>query len=362
MDFGRDVGAEAGPYPPVSVIMTALEERRHLVEAVDSVFAQDYPGPLELVVAVGPSTDRTEHLALQLAVQHGRRMKVVSNPSGSTPAGLNIAIAAADPESEIIVRTDGHAHLPPHYVRTAVEVLLDSKAANVGGMMVPEGTTPFESAVARAMSRRIGMGSALFHVGGDAGPADSVYLGVFDREILERTGGFDEHFARAQDWELNKRIRDLGETVWFDPRLRVRYRPRPSVLRLAQQFHGSGQWRWQVIRRYPDTVNARYLAAPAATLALGTAAAVLLVDAALLHRRSLSAAAAAVPGGYLAVILVGAALTRDGLDARTSALYPVALTTMHLSWGAGFLRAALRDAVAELRARRAARAMPAGAA
>lgn len=350
----RDIDTGPGAYPAVSVIMTALEERRHLTESVDSVFAQDYPGPVELIVAVGPSTDRTEHLALQLAAQHaraGRRMKVVSNPTGSTPAGLNIAIAAADPASEIIVRTDGHAELPQHYLRTAVEVMQDTKAANVGGMMAPEGTTPFEAAVARAMSRRIGMGSALFHVGGDPGPTDSVYLGVFDRAILDRTGGFDEHFTRAQDWELNKRIRDLGETVWFDPRLRVRYRPRASARRLAQQFHGSGMWRWQVIRTYPDTVNLRYLAAPAATLALGTAAAVLVLDAALIHRRSVAAAAAAVPGGYLAVILIGAALTRSGLTPRTSLWYPVALVTMHLSWGTGFLRAALRDAVAALRPR-----------
>jgi hypothetical protein len=218
-------------------------------------------------------------------------------------------------------------------------------------MMIPEGTTPFESAVARAMSEKIGMGSALFHVGGKPGPADTVYLGVFQRAILAKTGGFDEHFTRAQDWELNKRIRDLGETIWFDPRLQVKYRPRASAGKLAQQFHGSGLWRWQVIRAYPDTVSLRYLAAPAATLAMGAAAAVLVVDAAVIHSAALAAAAAAVPAGYVLVILAGAALTRRGLDARTSALYPVALATMHTSWGLGFLRGALADAVRVVRGR-----------
>lgn len=331
--------------------MTALDERRHLEEAVHSVFAQDYPGPLELVVAVGPSHDGTEALAADLAARHGNRMTVLANPTGRTPAGLNIAIAGTNPDSAVIVRTDGHANLPHEYVRTAVDVLRATGAANVGGMMIPEGTTPFESAVARAMSEKIGMGSAMFHVGGEPGPAETVYLGVFQRAILDKTGGFDEHFTRAQDWELNKRIRDLGETIWFDPRLQVRYRPRGSARKLAKQFHGSGMWRWQVIRTYPDTVSLRYLAAPVATFALGAAAAVLVVDAAVIHSAALAAAAAAVPAGYALVVLAGAAATRRGLDAKASALYPVALATMHTSWGLGFLRAALADAVRFLRAR-----------
>ena len=331
--------------------MTARNEIRHLAEAVDSVFDQDYPGPLELVVAIGPSTDGTEALAKQLAARHQGRVRVLHNPTGRTPAGLNIAIDATRSESTVIVRTDGHANLPHDYVSTAVEVLQRTGAANVGGMMIPEGTTPFELAVARAMSEKIGMGSATFHVGGAEGPTDTVYLGVFDRAVLVKTGGFDEHFTRAQDWELNHRIRELGATVWFDPRLQVSYRPRASARALATQFHGSGIWRWQIIRAYPETVSVRYLAAPTATFAVGAAAAVLVVDAALIHSGALAVAAAAVPAGYIAVIVAGAALTRRGLDARTSALYPVALATMHMSWGFGFLRAASGDALRAVRDR-----------
>ena len=334
--------------------MTALDEGRHLGDAVASVFAQDYPGPLELVVAVGPSRDGTEQLALRLAEDHPD-MRVVANPTGRTPAGLNLAIAATDPNRPIVVRTDGHAHLPPDYVRCAVEAMQRTGAANVGGMMVPEGVTPFECAVARAMSERIGIGEAAFHVGGEPGPAPTVYLGVFRRSVLERTGGFDEHFARAQDWELNHRIRELGELIWFEPGLQVRYRPRSNVRRLAHQFHGSGLWRWQIVRAYPQTVNLRYLAAPSATLAIGAAAIALLVDAAVVHSAAIAAIAAAVPGLYAAVVLGGAALTRRGLSPRASLAYPAVLATMHLSWGAGFLSGPVRDVLRTLGRRRAAR-------
>jgi glycosyltransferase involved in cell wall biosynthesis len=341
---------ETSPLPPVSVIMTALNEEQHLPDAVASVFAQDYPGPLELVVAVGPSRDRTRDVADGLAAAH-ERMTVVDNPTGRTPAGLNLAIAATDPASTVVVRTDGHAALPPGYVREAVEVLLRTGAANVGGMMIPEGVTAFERAVARAMATPLGLGPARFHVGGQEGPADSVYLGVFRRSILEKTGGFDEYFARAQDWELNHRIRRLGEVVWFDPRLQVRYRPRSNLSRLATQFRGSGAWRWQVVRVHPSTVNLRYLAAPVATAALAASGAVLLLDALVVHSAAVAAAAALPPVGYTAVVLAGSAATATGLERDARRWYPIVVAAIHLSWGTGFLLAMADDLTREPRRR-----------
>jgi GT2 family glycosyltransferase len=328
--------------------MTALNEQRHLAEAVASVFKQDYPGPLELVVAVGPSHDGTEQLARDLAHTYGARMRVLDNPTGRTPHGLNLAIAATDPTTPIIVRTDGHAQLPPAYVRTAVAALQRTGADNVGGMMIPEGTTPFEQAVARAMSSPLGIGSVPFHTGGEPGPAQTVYLGVFRRSTLQRAGGFDERFVRAQDWELNHRIRDLGGVVWFEPDLRVAYRPRPNPRRLATQFRGSGQWRWQIIRTYPETASARYLAPPAAVGAMTLAGAAVLVDLALLHTGTLAVVAALVPGGYLALVLVGALVTGRGLSARALAAYPIAIVTMHVAWGLGFLRGIVTDGLRAL--------------
>ena len=135
-----------------------------------------------------------------------------------------------------MVRVDGHALFPADYVRTAVEVLTETGADNVGGIMAAEGTTPFEQAVARAMTSRLGVGSARFHTGGEAGPADTVYLGVFRRSALERVGGYDESFLRAQDWEMNLRIRRSGGLVWFTPRLRVRL---PAARRRCGRWPGS---------------------------------------------------------------------------------------------------------------------------
>ena len=80
--------------PSVSVIVPVLNEERHLRDAVQMILAQDYDGPLEVVLALGPSKDRTDEVAAGLAAADPR-VRTVANPSGKTPNALNAAIAAS---------------------------------------------------------------------------------------------------------------------------------------------------------------------------------------------------------------------------------------------------------------------------
>ncbi|MFC6714775.1 glycosyltransferase [Branchiibius cervicis] len=193
--------------PGISVIMPILNEERHLAESVDAILAQEYAAPIEVILALGPSHDRTDEVAAGLAAADPR-VVLVDNPTGRTPAGLNAAIAKG--QYPVVARVDGHGILSPGYLATAVRTLAEQHAANVGGIMDAEGTTDFERAVACAMKSKIGVGGVKFKQGGAPGPADTVYLGVFDRKWLDRVGGYDPRYLRAQDWEMNYRIRQAG--------------------------------------------------------------------------------------------------------------------------------------------------------
>ena len=326
-------------FPPVSVVMPVRNEERHLADSVRHVLAQDYQGELELVLAVGPSADRTEQIARELAAAEPR-ITVIANPSGKIPAALNAAVRVA--RHTVIARVDGHALLPPGYLTTAVTALIETGAADVGGVMAAEGVTPFQRAVAWGMTSKAGVGSAAFHTGGGSGPADSVYLGVYRREAIEQAGGYDEEMLRAEDWELNYRIRSGGGLIWFIPELRVTYRPRASMRTLGSQYFYYCRWRRVIVREHPETANFRYLAPPAAAavVAAGLAAAL----------AGLAAMAAGAPPGvrwltagfvipvtYLAgIAAVGVGLAR-GVPARVRARVPLVLGVMHMCWGAGFL-------------------------
>ncbi|WP_138756800.1 glycosyltransferase family 2 protein [Modestobacter altitudinis] len=318
-------------WPSISVVMPVLNEAKHLAESVGEILAQQYAGEVELIVCLGPSRDGTELVAHRLAAADPR-IKLVRNPTGKTPAGLNIGLLAAS--HDIVARVDGHGVLRAGYLEQAVLLLEATGAANVGGLMLAVGQTGFERAVAKAYCSPVGLGGGTFHVGGTAGPAESVYLGVFRREVLQRLGGFNEHYHRAQDWELNHRIRQAGELVWFSPDLGVTYRPRSSWMELVRQFHATGRWRREVIRQYPGTVSPRYLAPPLAVC--GILAGMTAGVVGLLTGVTLLTWGWVVPAAYAAGVLVASLVEGRSQGWRARAWLPVVLATIHLSWGAGF--------------------------
>ena len=311
------------PLPAISVILPVLNEESHLAGAVLSVLSQDYRGPLEIILALGPSRDRTNEIATKLASQDNR-VKLIDSPTGKTAAGLNLALAAS--KSPVVVRVDGHAQIPKNYISLIVEILNKTGAVNVGGVMAAVGTTAFERAVAGAMRSPLGVGASRFHTGGEAGEVDTVYLGAFRREALVAIGGFDERFTRAQDWELNFRLRENGGVIYFDPRLHVTYRPRSSVSALAKQYFEYGRWRRVVSRRHSGTINYRYLAPPfallgfSASLVLGIALSSIFFIPALVY--------------LLFVVLASLKISTSICEYL---LLLLVIPTMHFAWGAGFI-------------------------
>ncbi len=318
--------------PPVSCVIPVRNEAHSIAAAVESCLDQTYPGPLEVVVADAMSTDGTRDVVTRLAGADAR-VRLVDNPTRVTPAGLNAAIAVAG--GEVVARCDAHAVLPSDYVATAVRLLDETGAACVGGVQRAVGVTPVQRAIAAAMSTPIGVGDARFHYGGDPGPVDTVYLGVFRRTALDTVGGFDEHLRRNQDYELNHRLRlaQGPDAVWFDPSLGVEYRPRASLRALWKQYFDYGIGKRVMLRRHPRSLRWRQLVAPAFVVSLAASVVALAVG--------WTALGLVVPLAYAAVLAFGTVVELwRRRDAAMLAL-PAALASMHTAWGLGFLGASL---------------------
>jgi len=295
----------------ISFVMPVRDEEAYLQTAVESVYSQEVPGEMELVLAIAPSKDRTMEIAKELAVRFPG-LQIVENPKGITPAALNLAIAKS--KYEVVLRVDAHSELSAGYAKLALEVLNQTGAGNVGGMMVAKGKTDLQSAIAFAYNNRVGLGGGAFHVGGKAGPVETVYLGVFRKSVLDEVGGFSEVWIRGQDWELNQRIIKAGHQVWFDPRLQVGYYPRATFSELAKQFFKTGVWRGALTRQNPADSAVRYWVPP-------------MLVVSLLFGLPLFA--------YLMAIAFYSVFFTDlptGQKLRLIAVLP----TMHLSWGVGF--------------------------
>ena len=140
--------------------MPVLNERAYLEHAVASVLSQHVRGPVELVLALGPSSDGTTELAQRLAAGDDR-IRLVDNPAAHIPVGLNAAIRAS--RYPTIIRVDAHSELSSGYAERAIATLDRTGAANVGGLMHADGRTPFQSAVARAYNSPVGLGGGAYH-------------------------------------------------------------------------------------------------------------------------------------------------------------------------------------------------------
>jgi glycosyltransferase involved in cell wall biosynthesis len=312
-------------FPGISVVMPVLNEEGHLASAIESVLSQNYPGELELLVALGPSTDNTDEVAADLS-KSDHRIKLVPNPAGKTTVGMNLCVEAA--KHDFIVRIDAHSEPAQGYLKRGIEILLQTKADLLGGIMDARGTSAFQSAVAWAYKSRWGIGAAKFHVGGEAGEAESAYLGIFQKSALQRVGGYDEKIIRGEDWELAQRIKQSGGLVWFSPELKVVYWPRGTWSKLAKQFLSTGIWRGDLTRRDSKGASFRYWIPPVLVAGIAWG----LSQVALGHDFGILPVAA-----YLFAVAFLSA-TAKGLSLKSRVALVIVLPTMHLAWGTGFWR------------------------
>lgn len=310
-------------YPSVSVVVPARNAADGLRTTLPAILAQEYAGSIEIVVADGSDTAETA----ELIRQHFPTVRLVPNPNRTISAGLNRAIAVST--GEVVVRCDSYASLPLGYIQHAVKTLIRTGSANVGGRQYAVGDAFVERAVALGQNIPLGVGCSLYRLGGKDGPTDTVYLGVFRRDVLEAVGKFDSTLLRNEDYVLNWKIRKIGGIVWFDSKLVVKYRPREDIRALVKQYFASGRWKGVVTLRYPESTRPRHIAGPVLTVGLVASAAGVLSGIPLVW-------AGIFPLTYLLVLLSEA--VRVGIRRRDSAavVLPLVLMVMHLSWGVGF--------------------------
>ncbi len=160
-------------------------------------------------------------------------VQVIPNPEQTLGFGVQAALRVAT--GDIIVRCDADVTFPPGYLCRVFDMLERTDAVNVGGRQQPLGTTCFERAVAIAMITPLVAGDVRYRLGGHERPVDTIYLGAFRRDTLDAVGGVNPTLTRNQDYELNWRLRQRGETVWLDPALVVIYQPRGTLRALALQ-------------------------------------------------------------------------------------------------------------------------------
>jgi succinoglycan biosynthesis protein ExoA len=316
--------------PYISVIVPMRNEAGHIDACIESILAQDYPlERRELIIVDGNSDDASP----QILASYGTQLRLFQNPRRIVPTAMNIGIRAA--RGEIIARVDAHTQLATDYLSRGVEALRRTGADNVGGPMISVGGGLVGDAIAAAMASRFGIG-AYFHFATEDREVDTVYMGMWRRSAFERIGLFDEELVRNQDDELNYRLRKAGGRVCLSMEMRSTYQNRQSLKTLAKQFFQYGIWKIRVLQKHPMQMSLRHFVPPAlvaALLSLTLLALVVPRGIFLLGALILSYAAVLAVAGFQIGRQQGLAIVPVSI---------VAIATMHLCWGAGFMLGLLK--------------------
>jgi succinoglycan biosynthesis protein ExoA len=261
-------GHAATPIRTISVVAPIRNEGSNVEHFVSDLAAQDFAGEIEVLVADGNSDDGSAERLRAAAWAAGINLRVLDNPAGWVSQGLNTCIREA--RGDLIVRLDCHSRYSADYLRRCAELSERTGAWNVGGRLVPTGTTPMERAVACAMDSPFGGIGWTRAAGGGPVETDTVTFGAFRPEAFKHAGMFDETLVRNQDDEFNLRLRRAGGQIVLDPDITVMYRPRGSIGRVWRQYYEYGLWKVPVMLKHRRVLTVRSVAPLA--FVLGTAA------------------------------------------------------------------------------------------
>jgi hypothetical protein len=217
-----------------------------------------------------------------------------------------------------------------------VQVLDETRADNVGGAVTCEGQTLVQRAAAAAYHSWFGAGGARCHDPDYEGPADTVFGGVYRREVFATIGLFDPELVRNQDDEFNLRLTRARGRIWQSRRIRSWYSPRKTLRSLFQQYFQFGYWKVRVIQKHRLPASIRHLVPVAFVISLA-----LLPLAALVWRVAGLAWLALVAAYALCSVLAAfSSASRRGWDVLF--VVPMVFACYHFGYGTGFL-AGIRD-------------------
>ncbi len=320
--------------PQVSVIIPCYNEQKTIRLLLDALFVQSFPcNDMEVIISDGMSEDGTRNEINLWQIENPELIiRVIDNPKRAIPSGINRAMEVA--QGEYIVRLDAHSMPNTDYIERSVAALKDGLGDNVGGIwrIQPGGVGWVAESIAVAAAHPLGVGGAQYRVGGQPQEVDTVPFGAFRCGLVDRIGFYDETLLSNEDYEYNARIRKAGGVVWFDPKIQSTYFARASLRDLSRQYWRYGYWKVQMLRRYPETIRWRQALPPLLVLSfLGVGLLAVWFEWA----RWVWAVKSIIY--CLALFLVGLQLALRNRKLQMLVGVPMAVLTMHFSWGSAFL-------------------------
>lgn len=317
----------------VTIMIPCYNEEKYIAACIDSIINNDYPkSKLELIIVDGMSKDKTQDIIKSYIAKHPF-IKLLENPQKIVPYALNKAIHEA--KGEYIIRMDAHSEYPNNYISELIKYHKELNADNVGGAwdILPGGNTLIAEAIAIATASPFGVGNALYRIKNNkTTETDTVPFGCYKKETFDKIGVFDTDLKRNQDDEFNARLIQSGGKIFLIPSIRIKYKARPDIPKIAKMFYQYAIYKPLVNKKLKHPATIRQFIPPLFVLYL-----LLLIAVSLFMNQFILFAL--IPGMiYLTgniFFSIKESITNNKL--KVLPLLPLIFFIVHLSYGAGYL-------------------------
>jgi len=322
----------------ITIVVPTYNEEENIKAVLRQLISKNYDS--EVIVVDGMSTDNTRKIVSGIAVENPR-IRMIDNPARIQSIGVNLAAEQASQFSKYLLRADAHCDYPEGWVDNVVGSLTENGATSCVVPMLTVGKSGTQAAIAFAQNSKLGNGGSS-HRNSDAvsGWIDHGHHAIFLKEFFIASGGYDANFAVNEDAEFDLRTAKIGAKVWMNRDAVITYYPRKTIHGLVGQYfrYGSGRamtfWKHRTLPRLRQLMPAVATAGVAGSLLLGV-----LIDSRFLL----------IADMYFLLIAAYIFFVCGDRSTRFRVSVFLAMSAMHLSWGAGFLfqlcRITIRDAL-----------------
>lgn len=229
----------------VSVAISAYNEEAYLPGIFTSLAGQTYPHEkIEVVLINAMSHDNTKALMEQFKEQYAHEffdIKIFDNPKKTLNTGLNLAFQNSS--GDCCLKIDAHSQIPVDFIEKNVAVI--ERGEKVCGGRRPtivESDTDFAKTLHIVEESALGSSIANYRKGDKSRYVDSVFQGMYHRDVIEEVGYFDEKLTRTEDNEYHYRIRQHGFKIWYDTSIESYQYIRPTFEKMVKQKYANGYW------------------------------------------------------------------------------------------------------------------------
>lgn len=228
----------------VSVVVSAFNEEKYLPGLIDDFKKQTYPHSLiEIILINAMSTDSSKKImeTFRDNDEEFYSVKVLDNVKKTQPSGFNLGVKNAS--GDVILKVDGHSKISENFIEKNVEVIQSGEDISGGRRpTIVETTDNFSRTLHLVEENMFGSSIADYRKSEGAKYVNSIFHGMYKREVFEKVGLLNEKLIRTEDNEIHYRIRKHGYKIRYTPEIVSYQYIRPTLKKMLKQKYSNGYW------------------------------------------------------------------------------------------------------------------------